>query len=56
MLMVLAALAVACTPRSVSYAKAVQPILTKNCSECHAPGQQGFIASGLDTTNRAALM
>ena len=51
-----AALAVACAPRNVSYAKEVQPILTKNCSECHAPGQQGFTASGLDTTSHEALM
>jgi uncharacterized membrane protein len=51
-----ATLAVACAPRNVSYAKEAQPILTKNCSECHAPGQQGFTASGLDTTNHAALM
>jgi uncharacterized membrane protein len=51
-----AALVVACAPKTVSYAKEVQPILTKNCSECHAPGQQGFTASGLDTTSHAALM
>lgn len=51
-----AAVAVACAPRNVSYANQVQPILTANCSECHAPGQQGFAASGLDTTSHAALM
>jgi mono/diheme cytochrome c family protein len=47
---------VACGLRNVSYAKEVQPILTKNCSECHSPGQQGFTASGLNTTSYAALM
>ena len=53
----LAVLAVtACAPSGVSYNKDVQPILTKNCSECHAPGQKGFEASGLDTTNYQALM
>jgi mono/diheme cytochrome c family protein len=51
-----ATLVVACGLRDVSYAKEVQPILTKNCSECHSPGQQGFTASGLNTTSYAALM
>lgn len=52
-----AALALAaCTPSAVSYTKDVQPILSKNCSECHAPGQKGFEASGLDTTNYQGLM
>jgi hypothetical protein len=56
MLIVGAMLAVACAPRNVSYAKQVQPVLAKNCSECHAPGQPGHTASGLDTTSHAALM
>ena len=52
-----AALSVAaCAPSGVSYNKDVQPILSKNCSECHAPGQKGFEASGLDTTSYQALM
>lgn len=46
----------ACSPSGVSYSKEVQPILTKNCSECHAPGKEGFIAAGLDTTSYQALM
>jgi hypothetical protein len=46
----------ACAPSGVSYNKDVQPILSKNCSECHAPGQKGFEASGLDTTSHQALM
>ena len=46
----------ACAPSGVSYNKDVQPILAKNCSECHAPGQKGFEASGLDTTSYQALM
>jgi len=56
----LAALAVlavtACAPSGVSYNKDVQPILAKNCAECHAPGQKGFVASGLDTTGYQGLM
>lgn len=46
----------ACAPSGVSFSKDVQPILEKNCSACHAPGKEGFVASGLDTTNYAALM
>jgi hypothetical protein len=46
----------ACAPSGVSYNKEVQPILAKNCSECHAPGQKGFEASGLDITSYQALM
>ncbi len=46
----------ACAPAGVSYNKDVQPILAKNCSECHAPGQKGFEASGLDTTGYQTLM
>ena len=48
--------AAACSPSGVSFNKEVQPILAKNCSECHAPGQKGFEASGLDTTNYQSLM
>jgi Planctomycete cytochrome C len=48
--------AAACAPSGVSYNKDVQPILAKNCSECHAPGQKGFVASGLDTSNYQTLM
>ena len=52
-----AALALAaCAPAGVSYNKDVQPILSKNCSECHAPGQKGFAASGLDTSSYQTLM
>jgi uncharacterized membrane protein len=51
-----AVLAIGCAPKNVSFAKEVQPVLAKNCSECHAPGQQGLEASGLDTTTYAALM
>ncbi|MBE0622771.1 MAG: hypothetical protein IH605_19440 [Burkholderiales bacterium] len=46
----------ACAPSGVSYKKDVQPILSKNCAECHAPGKEGFIASGLDVTSYQALM
>lgn len=52
-----AALALAaCSPSGVSYSKDVQPVLTKNCAGCHAPGKEGFIAAGLDVTSYQALM
>ena len=51
-----AAMLVACSLRNVSYSKDVQPILSKNCSECHAPGKPGFEASGLDTTGYQSLI
>ncbi|MFZ4480448.1 MAG: hypothetical protein ACOYNZ_11220 [Rhodoferax sp.] len=46
----------ACSVKNVSYSKDVQPILTKNCSECHAPGKPGFAASALDTTTYQSLI
>ena len=51
-----AALVAACSPKNLSYVKDVEPILSKNCSECHAPGKPGFVASALDTTSHAALL
>jgi hypothetical protein len=50
------AILMSCSLKSVSYSKDVQPILNKNCSECHAPGKPGFEASGLDTTSYASLI
>jgi hypothetical protein len=52
----LAVAACAPAPSAVSYSKDVQPILAKNCSECHAAGQKGLMASGLDTTSHQNLM
>ncbi len=50
------AMLAACSVKNVSYSKDVQPILTRNCSECHAPGKPGFVASALDTTRYDLLM
>ena len=50
------AMLAACSLKNVSYSKDVQPILTKNCSECHSPGKPGFVASALDTTSHQSLM
>lgn len=41
---------------SVSFSQDVQPILNKNCVECHQPGGQGEVASGLDMTTYEGLM
>ncbi len=45
-----------CAPKDVSFSRDVQPILNKNCVECHAPGKPGYQASGLDVTTHEALM
>lgn len=50
------ALAACSSPAGMSYKGDVQPILTKYCSECHAAGKPGFVASGLDTTSYQSLM
>ena len=50
------AMLAACSLKNVSYGKDVQPILAKNCTECHAPGKPGFDASALDTTSYLSLM
>ena len=50
------ALLAGCAPKNLSYSRDVAPILSNNCSECHAPGKPGFLANGLDTTSHAALM
>jgi hypothetical protein len=45
-----------CSPSNVSFSGQVQPVLSKYCSECHAPGKSGLAASGLDTTSHQALL
>jgi len=40
----------------VSFSQDVQPILNKNCVECHQPGGQGEVASGFDMTSYEGLM
>lgn len=40
----------------VSYKLDVAPILQSRCAECHAPGGQGYKASGLDLTSYEGLM
>lgn len=40
----------------VSFSKDVMPVLTKHCSECHLPGGEGQVASGLDLSTFEGLM
>ena len=42
--------------REVSFAKDVEPILVKNCKECHVPGGSGLEKTGLDLTSYDTLM
>jgi hypothetical protein len=42
--------------QKVSYAEDVEPILQKHCVECHVPGQQGAVASGLLMDSYASVM
>lgn len=39
-----------------SYAKDVQPIFDAHCVECHKPGGEGFMASGLDLSTYEGAM
>lgn len=46
----------ACSPKNVSFNADVQPILAKNCLECHVPGGSGYVASGFDMSSYEAFM
>ena len=52
----IAAILAACGPGTVSYSRDVRPILEKHCLECHAPGQKGQQASGVDVSTYDTLM
>ncbi len=40
----------------VSFSKDVMPVLQKHCSECHLPGGQGEVASGLNLSTYEGVM
>lgn len=40
----------------VSFSKDVMPVLKKHCSECHLPGGEGQLASGLDLSSFEGVM
>ena len=42
--------------KSVSFSADIQPILAKNCLECHKKGEQGHEKSGLSMDTYAELM
>ncbi len=53
----LAPLLEACAqPAPVSYSQDIKPIIQGWCISCHAPGGQGFQASGLDLSTYEGLM
>ena len=42
--------------REVSFSKDIRPIIDANCIKCHAPGGQGYQASGLTMQSYETLM
>jgi len=40
----------------VSFSKDVMPVLQKHCHECHLPGGEGEVASGLDLGSYEGIM
>ncbi len=40
----------------VSFSKDVMPVLQEHCSECHLPGGEGEVASGLDLSSYEGIM
>lgn len=42
--------------REVSFSKDIRPIIDANCIKCHAPGGQGYEASGLSMQTYETLM
>jgi cytochrome c553 len=51
-----AVLVAGCSESTLSYQADVQPILEKNCSECHRAGGEGQVASGFATDSYQGLM
>jgi mono/diheme cytochrome c family protein len=46
----------ACAADAISYMEDVAPVFRERCASCHAPGGQGYLASGLDLTTYEGLM
>ena len=55
-LLATALLVAACGARQVGFKADVEPIVKQYCLECHAPGGQGALASGLDMSSYEALL
>ena len=57
---ILASLLIGCDQQpqepQISFSKDVKPLIDKNCTECHTPGQQGTEASGFVTTDYNGIM
>lgn len=52
----LAVLGAGCAKKEVSFAKEVHPILQKNCLGCHAPGGEGYAASGFSVQTHESVV
>lgn len=52
----LAVLGAGCVKQEVSFTKEVRPILQKNCLSCHAPGGEGYAASGFSAETYESVM
>jgi mono/diheme cytochrome c family protein len=52
----LAMAATAVAEEPISYKDDVVPIMQIRCLECHQPGGEGYVQSGLDLTSYAGLM
>ena len=46
----------ACSHQEVSFSRDVNPILQKNCSECHTAGGKGIQVSGFSVESYASIM
>ncbi|MBI3574169.1 MAG: hypothetical protein HY083_00670 [Gammaproteobacteria bacterium] len=52
----LAVLGAGCVRQEVSFTKEVRPILQKSCLSCHAPGGEGYTASGFSAETYESVM
>jgi hypothetical protein len=52
----LAVLGTGCAKKEVSFEKEVNPILQKSCLTCHAPGREGYAASGWSVETYESVM
>ncbi|MDA8107850.1 MAG: c-type cytochrome [Betaproteobacteria bacterium] len=49
-------LSAGCGQKQVSFKSDIQPILAARCASCHAPGGQGYAASGFSVVSYQSVM
>lgn len=54
--LIIVSVGIGCGKKEISFRQDVHPILRKNCSTCHAPGREGFAASGFSVESFDAAM